>query len=158
MKNYIQYIDYNDQKSNILGELTVDIKSAGWTAEKAKFLVVPKARCLMGLDLQNRVGIETIQRSYEEVMKEKQGCCDCDCSKRKLEEKQCNTIEAPSTELPSTDKWVSEHWQGYFQKKYGHVFTRQGRSKNHVVTTNFFSPLIPIQEKGRRILVHNISV
>ena len=77
--------------------MTVNNKSTGWTAEKAKFLVVPKARCLMVHDLQNRVGIETIQRSYEESMRKKQGCCDCNCSKQKLEEKQCNTIEAPST-------------------------------------------------------------
>ena len=34
------------------------------------------------------------------------------------------------------------------------VFNRLGRSKNHVVNTNFHSRLIPVQEKGRRVPIH----
>ena len=62
--------------------------------------------------------------------------------------------EISETTLPETKDWISEQWRNYFASKYNHVFTRQGRSKNHVVKTNFYSPLIPIQEKGRRIPVH----
>ena len=59
-----------------------------------------------------------------------------------------------SIELPNTEDWVSENSKNAHAEKFAVVFNRLGRSKNHVVTTQFFSPLIPIQEKGRRIPVH----
>ena len=67
---------------------------------------------------------------------------------------KCSPSLVNSTELAKTAEWVSYNWKNYFSSKYAHVFNRQGRSKNHVVKTNFFSPLIPIQEKGRRVPVH----
>ena len=39
-------------------------------------------------------------------------------------------------------------WKNYFNKKFGHVFQRLGRSKNHEVYILFNSPLIPVQQKG----------
>ena len=58
MTEYIEHIDYNHKVIDILGEVSVTIKSAGWCT-KAKFLVVEKARCLMGLDYQSKIGIRT---------------------------------------------------------------------------------------------------
>ena len=49
---------------------------------------------------------------------------------------------------------TSEFWKSHFQQKYQHVFSRSGRAKNHRVLSTFKSPLIPIQEKGRRVPVH----
>ena len=42
-------------------------------------------------------------------------------------------------------------WRNYFQLKYPDIFTRQGRSKNHVVNVQFFEKLIPVQKKVRRV-------
>ena len=34
------------------------------------------------------------------------------------------------------------------------IFTRQGRSKNHRVHSAFKDPLVPIQDKSRRVPIH----
>ena len=47
-----------------------------------------------------------------------------------------------------------EAWKNYYLKKYGDIFTRQGRSKHHTVSVLFNDPIIPVQEKGRRIPIH----
>ena len=142
MKNYVKHIDYNNKQINILGELTVSVKSAGWVVPAATFLVVEKARCLLGLDWQESLGIKTTQ-VYNPNAKEA--------------EEQDSPSTVASTEIPNTDEWVSEKWKDHFSSKYADVFNRQGRSKSHVVTTNFYSPLIPIQEKGRRVPVHILN-
>ena len=142
MKNYVKHIDYNNKQINILGELTVRVTSAGWVVPAAKFLVVEKARCLLGLDWQESVGIKTTQ-VYNPNAKEN--------------DEQDSPPTVASTESQNTDDWVSEKWKDYFSSKYAEVFNRQGRSKSHVVTTNFYSPLIPIQEKGRRVPVHILN-
>ena len=98
----------------------------------ARFLAVEKKRCLLGMDLQGKVGIVIKQIPYDEAHP---------------------SIPVNSVE-EGTDDWISNNWRTYFLDKYKEVFTRQGRSKNHVVHTNFHSPLIPIQEKGRRIPIH----
>ena len=117
------YGDYNKKKILILGAIQADISSAGWEVEKATFLVVENNRCLLGMDLQPKLGIFTRQVQKSSVS------------------------EISETTLPETKDWISEQWRNYFASKYNHVFTRQGRSKNHVVKTNFYSPLIPILEK-----------
>ena len=38
--------------------------------------------------------------------------------------------------------------------KFKEIFTRQGRSKNHRVHSVFKDPLVPTQEKGRRVPIH----
>ena len=128
----MKFIDYNKKRIEILGALFVDIKSAGWKVQHARFLVVEKKRCLLGMDLQGKVGITTKQISFEEAHPPT----------------PVNSVEE------GTEDWVSNSWRSYFLDKYKEVLTRQGRSKNHVVHTNFHSPLIPIQEKGRRIPIH----
>ena len=47
--------------------------------------------------------------------------------------------EVSETTLPETKDWISEQWKNYFASKYNHVFTRQGRSKNHVVKQIFIA-------------------
>ena len=126
-----------------MGQLTVPVSSAGWKVVDAKFLVVQRARCLLGLDLHKKLGVRTSQTSYEDYLKEVS--------------KEVSPLNVNSVELPNTDQWVSENWKNNHSTKFAHVFNRQGRSKNHVVTTNFFSPLIPIQEKGRRIPIHILN-
>ena len=48
----------------------------------------------------------------------------------------------------------SEGWKKLFYNKISNLFDRQGKSKNHVVSTNFKYLLCPIQEKRQRIPIH----
>ena len=48
----------------------------------------------------------------------------------------------------------SEVWKEKFHGDFKELFDRNGRSIHHVVSTTFKYPLCPIQEQGRRILIH----
>ena len=112
-----------------MGTLIVDVSSLGWHVKSAKFLISEnRTRCLLGLDLQSQLGVRTTQVRPERPLVG--------------EVSQSNTNE------------TSESWNLHFQQKYQHVFSRTGRAKNHQVFSTFKSPLIPIQEKGRRVPVH----
>ena len=55
-----QFVDYNKQPINILGAITTTIRSAGWEVVGASFLITERrTRCILGLDLQSKVGIHT---------------------------------------------------------------------------------------------------
>ena len=51
------YLDYNKQRILILGALHVSVTSIDWSVQNARFLVVEDNRCLIGLDLQPKLGI-----------------------------------------------------------------------------------------------------
>ena len=89
VKDYIRHIDYNDSVINVLGQLTLPVTSAGWEVEEAKFLVVEKARCLLGMDLHAPLGISTTQIWNP---------------KKKGSPNKINSIE-----LPNPDDWASEN-------------------------------------------------
>ena len=58
-----KFVDYNKQPINILGAITTTIRSAGWEVVGASFLITERrARCILGLDLQSKVGIHTTQK------------------------------------------------------------------------------------------------
>ena len=42
-------------------------------------------------------------------------------------------------------------WQIYFSKQFINFFNRVGKIKNYKVHADFFEPLMPIQQKGRRV-------
>ena len=113
-----------------MGAVYTDISSAGWKVKRARLLVVEKKKCLLGMDLHRNLGIRTTQISAPK-------------------EESVNEVSPTST-----DDWISDKWRSHFGSKYKHVFSRKGRSKNHVVNTNFHSRLVPIQEKGRRVPIH----
>ena len=127
-----KYIDYNRNAIEIHGVLFATVHSNGWTAEKCRFLVVEKKRCLLGLDLHNRVGIVTKQLRGPDLK---------------------SKIQVNDVQESETTKELAV-WRNYFQLKYPDIFTRQGISKNHVVNVQFFEKLIPVQEKGRRVPIH----
>ena len=57
------FVDYNKQPINILGSITTTIRSAGWEVVGASFLITERrTRCILGLDLQSKVGIHTTQK------------------------------------------------------------------------------------------------
>ena len=58
-----EFVDYKKRPIAKLGELKTKIRSAGWEVPDATFLLTERrTRCIIGLDLQNRVGITTTQR------------------------------------------------------------------------------------------------
>ena len=85
-----------------------------------------KTRCLLGLDLRNSLGIDTVQRNPPHV----------------------------KTVQNVVEKLTSELIKSHFVKKFPLLFTRLGRSKSHQVHTTFMEPLIPRQTKGRKVPIH----
>ena len=109
------------------GTLVTNISSLGWKVENAKFLVTEnRTRCLLGLDLQSSLGICTVQERYQPIM------------------------EISAATLSEDSQTRKEH----FTSKYANVFSRLGRSKNHRVHSVLMDPLLPIQEKERRVSIH----
>ena len=125
------YVDYNHKPIKLFGILEIDIYSNGWRLQGAKFLFSEnRTSSLLGLDIQPDLGIVTTQLKPS-----------------------INSINAISEEQEN-ESAESTFWRNKFTKKYNDVFHRLGRSKNHKVFTSFKSPLIPIQEKGRRVPIH----
>ena len=125
------YVDYNHKPIKLFRKLKIDIYSNGWRLQGAKFLISEnRTRCLLGLDIQPDLGIVTTQLKPPK-----------------------NSINAISEEQEN-ESVESTFWRNKFTKNYNDVFHRLGRSKNYKVFTLFKSPLIPIQEKGRRVPIH----
>ena len=119
------YVDYNRRTIKLFGTLMADVFSLGWQTNSAKFLVSEnRTRCLLNVDLQSSLGVQTTQ-----------------------------TRPTPIDEIssPPTD---SARWRYYFMNKFKDIFIRKGRSKNHRVHSVFKDPLVPNQEKGRRVPIH----
>ena len=122
-----KFVDYNKQPITILGAITTTIRSAGWEVVGASFLITERrTRCILGLDLQSKVGIRTPQKLAPK-------------EKTRFDVLLCDQ---------------SKGWKNKFYSKCKNLFDRQGCSKSHVVSTKFKYPLCPLQEKGRRIPIH----
>ena len=124
----VTYVDYNKKPIKLFGSLEIPITSKGWKIENACFLVSKNCtQNLLGLNLHEKLGIETVQRRPAEV-----------------------SYAEEDQDLDSTSKF----WRDHFVKRYPNVFSRLGRSKNHKVFTNFKNPLVPRQVKGRKVPIH----
>ena len=86
-----------------------------------------RTRNLLGLNLHEQLGIETVQRRPAEV-----------------------SLAEDIQDVGPT----SQFWRDHFVKRYPNVFSRLGRSKNHKVFTNFKDPLAPRQVKDRKVPIH----
>ena len=59
-----QFVDYNKRSILLLGALKANLRSAGWEVHRAPLLVTERRmRCILGLDLQGKLGIHTTQKS-----------------------------------------------------------------------------------------------
>ena len=122
------YVDYNKKPIKLFGSLEIPITSKGWKIDNACFLVSEnRTRNLLGLNLHENLGTETVQRRPAEV-----------------------SLAEEEKELDPT----SQFWRDHFVKRYPSVISRLGRSKNHKVFTNFKDPLVPTQVKGRKVPIH----
>ena len=60
----MQFVDYNKHPIQILGALRANIRSAGCKVPDASLLATERPeRCILGLDLQGKMGIHTSQKS-----------------------------------------------------------------------------------------------
>ena len=124
----VTYVDYNKKPIKLFGSLEIPIASKGWKIEKTCSLVSEnRTRNLLGLNLHEQLGIETVQRRPAEV-----------------------SLAEDVQELDPT----SQFWRDNFVKRYPNRFSRLGRSKNHKVFTNFKDPLIPRQVEDRKVPIH----
>ena len=110
-----------------MGAVKAKIRSAGWEVPDATFLITERrTRCILGLDLQNKVGITTTQTPAPKIK---------------------SRFDIMLWEQ-------SGPWKEKFYEDFKPLFDRKGRSVHHVVNTTFKYPLCPIQENGRRIRIH----
>ena len=83
-------------------------------------------RCILGLDLQGKLGIHTTQKPAP-------------TRRSRFDVLLCEQ---------------SEGWKQKFYNQSKSLFDRQGESKNQTLSTKFNYPLCPIQEKSRQKLIH----
>ena len=123
----VTYVDYNKKPIKLFGSLEISITSQGWKIDKAHFLVSEnRTRNLLGSNLHEQLGIETVQRKPREL----------------------NSTEDVEKMDPT-----SKFWRDYFVNRYSNVFSRFGRSKSHKVFPNFKDPLITRQVKGGKVFI-----
>ena len=96
-------------------------------AESKNLNIQNTTRCLLGLELQPNLGIVTRQT------------------------KTPNTVTAIVESEEEFEWTTSKKWKEQFVRRYEDVFTRLCRSTNHKIYTLFISPILPIQEKVRRV-------
>ena len=116
-----QFVDYNKQPINILGAITTTIRSAGWEVVGASFLITERrTRCILGLDLQSKVGIHTTQ---------------------KLAPKEKTRFDVLLCEQ-------SEGWKNKLYKKFKNLFDRQGCSKITLSAQSSNTHFVHYKKKG----------
>ena len=117
---------YNGETINPKGRLIITIESGGWKLKSAPFIIVDDQKAnILGRNMLPQIGVKLIQE------KQKQNVL----SVREQEESD-----------PEIEQWVKDNFQ--------QLYIRIGKSKSHMMRTQFNHNFIPIQQKGRRIPVH----
>ena len=94
-----QFVDYNKRPILILGALKANLRSAGWEVLGAMLLVTERSmRCILGPDLQSKLGIQTTQKSAP-------------TRRSRFDVLLCEQ---------------SEGWKNFFNMKFKDLFDRQG--------------------------------
>ena len=120
------YKGFNNQDIKISGVLHITLKSGAWTAKNCNIrLVKHLPQPVMGRDILQQLGI------YKTATKPTG--------------KTIGLISDASTEQ-NIIKWIF--------KKYPHLCTRLGRSKNPMAKSNFKEKFNPTQHNGRRVPLH----
>ena len=126
-----QFVDYNKRPILILGALNANLRSAGWEVFGAILLVTERRmRCILGLDLQGKLGIQTTQKTAP-------------TQRSRFDVLLCEQ---------------SEGWKQKFYNQFKYLFDRQGESKNHTVNTNFKYPFVRSKKKvGESLYIFRIK-
>ena len=120
---------YNGETINPKGRLIITIESGGWKNQSAPFIIVDDQKAnIIGRNILPQIGISLIQKKHTQNI----------LSIREQEESD-----------PEIKQWVKDNFQ--------QLCIRIGKSKNHMMKTQFNQDFMPIQQKGqkgRRIPVH----
>ena len=120
------YKRFTNNKIEIKGVLSTNLKSGSWTAKACKVLIVEnRTNNIMGRDILTKLGITL--------------------SAHKQPGKTTKLISKIQTEK-NIIKWIFN--------KYPHLYTRLGCSKNHIAKSIFKTQYTPFQHKGRRVPLH----
>ena len=116
---------YNGETINPKGRLIITIESGGWKIQSAPFIIVDDQRAnIIGRIMLPQIGVKLIQEKHKQNV--------------------LNVREQEESD-PEIKQWVKK----YFQQ----LCIRIGKSKNHMMKTQFSQDFMPIQQKGRRIPV-----
>ena len=124
-----EFLDYNNNRINILGKVTVMMSLNRWAAPAQVSVISGNHQSILGRDLMGTLGRDLMGTQRKKVM----GI----------------TGEGISQEEEEYDEL-----QTYFCKFYPNLFTRIGKIRNAKVKAEFFENLKPIQQKGRRMPIN----
>ena len=120
---------FNNQDIPILGQIQLELQSGSWTARYCNILVVKhRSQNLTGRDVLTKLGLTLTKKQSEG---------------KKVFNINENIIKQNNTKL--------------IFKKYPHLCTRLGRSKNHIAKSIMKKEKKPTQHKGRRVPLHLIE-
>ena len=117
---------YNGEKIIPKGRLIIVIESGGWKIQSAPFIIVDDQKAnIIGRNLLPKIGVKLIQETNKQTI--------------------LNICEKEESD-PVIKQWVKDNFQ--------QLCIRIGKSKNHMMKTQFSQDFVPIQQEGRRIPVH----
>ena len=119
-----EFLDYNNNRINILGKVAVMMSLNGWAAPAQVSVISGNHQSILGRDLMGTLGLELVQRKK---------------------------MMGITGEGSSQEKEEHDELQTYFCKLYPNLFTRIGKIRNAKVRAKFFENLGPIKQKGRRV-------
>ena len=119
-----EFLDYNNNRINILGKVTVMMSLNGWAAPAQVSVISGNHQSILGRDLMGTLGLELVQR---------------------------RKVMGITGEGISQEEEKYDELQTYFCKLYPKLFTRIGQIRNAKVRAEFYDNLRPIQQKGRRV-------
>ena len=127
---YMKFKCFNNQEIPIIGQIQMELRSGSWTAKNCNILVVKhKSQNLMGRDILTKLGLTLNQQQATKG--------------KKIFDISENDIKQNIT------KWIF--------KKYPHLCSRLGRSKNHIAKSILKKEKTPTQHKGRRVPLHLVE-
>ena len=119
-----EFLDYNNNRINILGKVTVMMSLNGWAAPAQLSVISGNYQSILGRDLMGTLGLELVQRKK---------------------------VMGITGEGISQEEEEYDELQTYFGKLYPNLFIRIGKIRNAKVKAEFFENLKPLQQKGRRV-------
>ncbi len=133
-----KYTDFNGNEVKRAGTLTATLRCGAWFLPMAEFNVLQPNTpdcMLLGADLMPLLGLSVSLRQPDTPTK----------ANTQLGESIVRSVN-------HTNK-LSVQGKTWAVKKYPELFFRTGRAANHIVKTEFKTPFVPTQQKGRRVPV-----
>ena len=119
-----EFLDYNNNRINILGKIAVMMSLNGWAAPAQVSVISGNHQSILGRDLMGTLGLELVQRKK---------------------------VMGITGEGSSPEKEEYNELQTYFCKFYPKLFTRIEKIQNAKVRAEIFDNLKPIQQEGRSV-------